>query len=84
MKTEQEIEEEIKKITDRIENLEHLIAEAELGIKMHRKEMDVYSARLCGIQWCLKTTPVASYAEPLIIDYDHNIKELFTDTEESE
>ena len=40
MKTEQEIEQEIKKITDRIENSEHLITEAELGIKMHRNKIE--------------------------------------------
>lgn len=58
MKTEQEIQEEIRKTTGRVEALEHLIAEAELGIKMHRKEMDVVSARLRGLQWCVEKSQI--------------------------
>jgi hypothetical protein len=64
MKTEKEIEKEVKKTVGRIEALEHLIAEAELGIKMHRKEIDVVSAKLRGLQWCLENIPVAPYEEP--------------------
>jgi hypothetical protein len=61
MKTEQEIEKEIEKTVGRIDSLTHLIAQAELGIKMHRKEIDVHSARLRGLQWCLEITPVIPY-----------------------
>jgi hypothetical protein len=63
MKTQQEIEKEVKKTVGRIESLEHLIAEAELGIKMHRKELDVHSARLRGLQWCLETDPIKKKEE---------------------
>jgi hypothetical protein len=66
MRTEQEIREEIRKTTGRVEALEHLIAEAELGIKMHRKEIDVVSARLRGLQWCLEKTVCDEHCHQLV------------------
>jgi anti-sigma regulatory factor (Ser/Thr protein kinase) len=54
MKTKEEILNKIESEQNRIEELEHLISEAELSIKMHQKELNNKNICINILTWCTK------------------------------